>query len=103
MLLSQASKVTELESYGWMLNDPNLDKERLLNGLPVTMRNLRRELATVYYDGSVRPVEKQFTLCRQEDVDSRGELKSKSRSAINAHLHNIILSVFGGLSNYRIK
>jgi len=95
MLLVQARKISELESYGWVFNEPKEDCQKLLNGLPVTMRNLRRDLATVYPDGSMRPVEYQPTLCRMEDYGSSGGVKASADASAMNHVRNMVFRAFG--------
>lgn len=97
MLVVQAKKVLELESYGWVMNDPEVDTHKLLNGLPVTMRNLRRDLALVYNDGNMRAVEYHPTLCRQEDFRYNGQVKPQADKDAVEHLRDIVVRIFGGL------
>lgn len=97
MLLVQTKKVLELESYGWVMDETSVGTTRLLNGLPVTMRNLRRDLAIVYPDGNVRPVEYHHTLCREEDFDYQGRVKTKADMAAKEHLRDVVIRIFGCL------
>lgn len=94
MIIPQAKKILELESYGWVMNEPSVDTRKLLNGMPVMMRNLRRDLALVYADGSMRPVEYQYTLCRQEDFDYQGNVKPQADMDALEHLHGVINKFF---------
>lgn len=98
MLLAQVKKITELESYGWVMNDAEEDRKKLLAGVPVKMRNLRRDLALVYPDGSMRAVEYHPTLIRQEDFHFNGNIRATAEKDAFNHLAEIFARAFGVLS-----
>lgn len=86
MILVQARKVAELESYGWTLNDNAKDTSRLLNGRPVAMRNIIGDVAMVHPDGTMRPTEYRPTLAREEDFNFGGSFKAQADTDALDHL-----------------
>ena len=89
MFLPQAKTVVNMETYGWVLNDLDLDRGRLLCGLPVLMRNLRKDLAYIYPDGTMRSVTNEFTLARSEDYAYNGTFKKSADEAGKNHVYKM--------------
>jgi len=99
MIRTQVSKIFELESYGWVMDEKVPGTQKLLCGLPVTMRNQRRDLALVYADGTMRPVEHYPTLARTEDFNSHGNVKSSADASGAEKLRDTLARIFGGFLN----
>lgn len=98
MMLKQAKKIAELETYGWSLHNESSDTRKLLCGLPVKMCNLRKDMALVYPDGTVRAVEYHPTLARTEDYKFNGTLKPKAEYEALEHLKNILSKTLSVIS-----
>ena len=89
MFLPQAKTIVNMETYGWVLNDLDLDRGRLLCGLPVLMHNLRKDLTYIYPDGTMRSVTNEFTLARSEDYAFNGTFKKSAEVDGNNHLYKM--------------
>lgn len=96
MILVQERKVSQLEELGWVMDDTEIETKKLLCGLPVKMRNLRRDLALVLANGSVRPMEYQPTLARREDFGRDGYVKTGADIKGSEHLRDTVIRIFGG-------
>ena len=99
MIRTQVSKIFELESYGWVMDEKVPGTQKLLCGLPVTMRNQRRDLALVYADGTMRSVEYYPTLARTEDFYANGKVKPSADASAAEKLRELLARIFGGFLN----